>query len=198
MKNDHRSKFSNLGNWKGFNGIRTRDLRDTGAMLYQLSYEATQWERGQFIGGRGFESRRSLYFFRLLLSNCLNWKIYCDDHSSLCSTTAVQIYELFHIYFTSVHGSHRKLQVSQPTDWYTKVIIFWRIHRGWWMNEWSLEHEAKIRNSLDDKRRIATFVNNLTKKNQKKSLNQLIDTHKCSVIVFRSHKDWRINEWSLD
>ena len=31
------------------NGIRTRDLRDTGAMLYQLSYEATHWERGQFI-----------------------------------------------------------------------------------------------------------------------------------------------------
>ena len=23
------------------------------------------------------------FFFRLLLSNCLNWKIYCDDHSSL-------------------------------------------------------------------------------------------------------------------
>ena len=52
MKSDHRSKFSNLSNWKeeawkkkkkkknqGFNGIRTRDLRDTGAMLYQLSYE---------------------------------------------------------------------------------------------------------------------------------------------------------------
>ena len=45
---DHRSKCSNLSNWKeeawknkGFNGIRTRDLRDTGAMLYQLSYEAT-------------------------------------------------------------------------------------------------------------------------------------------------------------
>ena len=37
--------------WKnqGFDGIRTRDLRDTGAMLYQLSYEATHWERGQFI-----------------------------------------------------------------------------------------------------------------------------------------------------
>ena len=40
--------FSNLSNWKeeawknqGFNGIRTCDLRDTGAMLYQLSYEAT-------------------------------------------------------------------------------------------------------------------------------------------------------------
>ena len=46
---------SNLSNWKekawkkkkknqGFNGIRTHDLRDTGAMLYQLSYEATHWD----------------------------------------------------------------------------------------------------------------------------------------------------------
>ena len=25
----------------------------------------------------------ALIFFRLLLSNWLNWKIYCDDHSSL-------------------------------------------------------------------------------------------------------------------
>ena len=25
----------------------------------------------------------ALIFFRLLLSNCLNWKIYCDDHCSL-------------------------------------------------------------------------------------------------------------------
>ena len=58
VKCDLRSKFSNLSNWKeeawkkknqGFNGIRTHDLRDTGAMLYQLSYEATHWEQGQFI-----------------------------------------------------------------------------------------------------------------------------------------------------
>jgi len=49
VKNDHRSEFSNLSNWKeeaskkkhwGFNGIRTRDLRDAGAMLYQLSTTA--------------------------------------------------------------------------------------------------------------------------------------------------------------
>ena len=32
----------------------------------------------------------ALIFFRLLLSNCFNWKTYCDDHSSLSSTTAVQ------------------------------------------------------------------------------------------------------------
>ena len=56
VKNDHRSKFSNLSDWKeepwknqGFNGIRTRDLSVTGALLHQLSYEATHWERGQFI-----------------------------------------------------------------------------------------------------------------------------------------------------
>ena len=57
VKSDHRSKFSNfkqlerrsLKKNQGFNGIRTHDLRDTGAMLYQLSYEATHWERGQFI-----------------------------------------------------------------------------------------------------------------------------------------------------
>ena len=56
VKKDHRSEFSNLSNWKkkpeknqGFNGIRTRDLRVAGALLYQLSYEATYWERGPFI-----------------------------------------------------------------------------------------------------------------------------------------------------
>ena len=58
VKNDHRSKCSNLikqlerrslKTFFGFNGIRTRYLRDTGAMLYQLSYEATHWKGGQFI-----------------------------------------------------------------------------------------------------------------------------------------------------
>ena len=41
MKSDHRSKFSNLSNWKEEAwkiraSTGTRDLRDTGAMLYQL------------------------------------------------------------------------------------------------------------------------------------------------------------------
>ena len=34
---------------QGFKEIRTRDLRDAGVMLYQLSYEATHLERGQII-----------------------------------------------------------------------------------------------------------------------------------------------------
>ena len=48
VKNDHIGKKKPEKN-QGFNGIRTRDLRVTGALLYQLSYEATHWERGQFI-----------------------------------------------------------------------------------------------------------------------------------------------------
>ena len=63
MKNDHRSKFSNLSNWKG---------------------EA--WKREHRTGiaeVTGSNPVEALIFFRLLPSNCLNWKIYCDDHSSL-------------------------------------------------------------------------------------------------------------------
>ena len=169
VRNDHRSKFSNLSNWKeeawknqSFNGIRTCDLHDTGAMLYQMSYETTHWERGQFIefispvrsendvkyiwitsylncGCRWINSYidelinsytlhiiftpRGRYelnkltslpmcaFISQLVENntgiaeitgsnpveapifsgfffpiCLNWKIYCDDHSSLSFT----------------------------------------------------------------------------------------------------------------
>ena len=50
VKSDHRSKFSNLSNWKEeawkISGIRTCDLCDTSEMLDQLSCEATQWEQG--------------------------------------------------------------------------------------------------------------------------------------------------------
>ena len=60
VKSDHRSKFFQFKQLErrrlkkkkknqGFNRIRTRDLRVAGALLYQLSYEATHWERGQFI-----------------------------------------------------------------------------------------------------------------------------------------------------
>ena len=45
----------------------------------------------------------ALIFFRLLLSNCLNWKIYCDDHSSVCSL-AKHIVSLL-VYF-SVKGTN--------------------------------------------------------------------------------------------
>ena len=53
----------------------------------------------RYRGGHGFESFEALVFFRLL-SNCLNWKIYCDDHSSLSSTTAVHIWIISYILHT--------------------------------------------------------------------------------------------------
>ena len=61
-------------------GFEPMTSANTGAMLYQLSYEATHWEQGQDMNSINIEA---LIFFRLLLSNCLNWKIYCDDHTSL-------------------------------------------------------------------------------------------------------------------
>ena len=137
VKSDHRSKFSNLSNWKeeawknqGFNGIRTRDLRDTGAMLYQLSYEATHWERGQFIEFISSRwSRWSPDFFRLLLSSCLNWKIYCDDHSSLSSTTAVQIWIIsYKLHIISLHGTRNMFcndkTKTEPAQKLSDILIY--------------------------------------------------------------------------
>ena len=56
LKNDHRSKFyklklerRSLKKNQGFHEIQNHDLCDTGAMLYQLSYGATHWERVRFI-----------------------------------------------------------------------------------------------------------------------------------------------------
>ena len=67
-ESDHRSKFSNLSNWKEEAWKKSGLQRDSNPV------EAL------------------IFFVRLLLSNCLNWKIYCDDHSSLSSITAVQIW----------------------------------------------------------------------------------------------------------
>ena len=39
----------------------------------------------------GLNPVEALILFRHLLCNCLNWKINCDDHSSLSCKTAVHI-----------------------------------------------------------------------------------------------------------
>ena len=41
-----------------------------------------------------------IFFFRLLLSNCLNWKIYCDDHFSLS----------FNLLFVKINRSMNKFK----------------------------------------------------------------------------------------
>ena len=46
----------------------------------------------------------ALIFFPASSSNCLNWKIHCNDHSSLSSITAVQN-ESFHIFFHIINNA---------------------------------------------------------------------------------------------
>ena len=98
VKNDHRSKFSNLSNWKeeawkiqGFNGIRTRDLRDTGAMLYQLSYKATHWERGQFIESI---SREECNDVKYIWNNSYIWTAVVDQSEEWSSQWIFQFEKL--------------------------------------------------------------------------------------------------------
>ena len=89
MKSDHRSKFSNLSNWKE----ELTSLPMCGFIAQLVEH------RTGIAEVTGSNPVEALIFFGLLLSNCLNWKIYCDDHSSLHLLPQYK-YELFHIYFT--------------------------------------------------------------------------------------------------
>ena len=60
-----------------------------------------------------------IFFSGLLLSNCLNWKIYCDDHSSLSSTTAVQKWIISYI----LHKIMTVVVVTGTIFGITKLII---------------------------------------------------------------------------
>ena len=103
VKSDHRGKISNLSNWKEeawkISGIRTRYELNKLTSLPMCGFTAQLVEhRTAITEVTGSNPVEALIFFRLLPSNCVNWNIYCDDHSSLSLTTAVQ-YE-FLIYFT--------------------------------------------------------------------------------------------------
>ena len=65
---------------------------------------------------------------RSKFSNLSNWKIYCDDHSSLSSTTAVQKWI---ISYTSHHDSKLLLFYDKvnPLD-YSKIVLWGRVF-GW-------------------------------------------------------------------
>ena len=96
VKNDHRSIFSNLSN-------KLTSLPMCGFIAQLVEH------RTGITEVTGSSPVEALIFFRLLLSDCLNWKIYCDDHSLLSSITAVHIYELFRIYITSFHFSREDM-----------------------------------------------------------------------------------------
>ena len=66
-------------------------------------------------------------FFRLLLFNCLNWKIYCD-HSSLPSTTAVRIWTISYKLHTLPLCNKRVLYLSRIT-WRSLTLFPMMINR---------------------------------------------------------------------
>ena len=81
VKCDHRSKFSNLST--SFHCTGRYELNKL-TSLPMCGFIAQLVEHRTGIAEvSGFVSCRSPDFFRLLLYNCLNWKIYCDDHISL-------------------------------------------------------------------------------------------------------------------
>ena len=125
VKSDHRSKFSNLSNWneeawKKRSGLqwdlnlwppRYRcDALPTELWSHTLGARSIYWVHitrhcTGIVEVMVSNPVEALIFFRLLLSNCLNWKIYCDDHSSLSSTTAVQIWIIsYKLHIISLHG----------------------------------------------------------------------------------------------
>ena len=80
----------------------------------------------RYRGGHGFESRWSPDFFRLLLSSCLYWKIYCDDHSSLSSTTAVHIWIIsYKLHICSTRARFADLVTGTPQDCVTETAKPW-------------------------------------------------------------------------
>ena len=82
--------LSNCINWK----IYSNDMNSNKLTLLPMCGFITQLAEhcSAIAEVTGSNHIKTLIFFRLLLSNCLNWKIYCDDHSSLSFTTAVQIW----------------------------------------------------------------------------------------------------------
>ena len=78
------------------------DALPTELWIHTLGARSIYWFFShRYRGGHGFKSRWSLdFFFQASSFQLLKLdEIYCDDHSSLSSTTAVKMTELFHINF---------------------------------------------------------------------------------------------------
>ena len=134
VKSDHHSKFSNLSNWKEeawkISGLQ-QDSNPWAARNRCDARPTKLWSEVNLLNS--YLPAEALLFFRLLPSNCLKWKIYYDDHSSLSSTTAVQ-YE-FHIYSYKGQGTKHttvKWSIKEKTR-----QLQWQRHKSMiWLVEW--------------------------------------------------------------
>ena len=129
-RNDRRSERNLcLKKIQDFSGVWAPDLVITGAMLYQLSYEATDvGSRSNFFHGNiwthnwpapivssfiaqlvehrtdnrevtGSNPVEVLNFFQASLRNCINC-VHCDDHFFIFTSFPLFIYDLFQISLT--------------------------------------------------------------------------------------------------
>ena len=81
VNSDHRSKFPKLS--RSFHCSGIYELHKL-TSLTMCSFIAQLVERRTgFAEVTGSNPIKALIFFRLLLSSCLNWKVFCDYHSSL-------------------------------------------------------------------------------------------------------------------
>ena len=78
----------------------------------------------RYRGGHGFESRWSPDFFRLLLSSWLNWKICCDDHSSLSIFVKLLCFFFFYLVFTCSNQWCKRNKRQREESWSVKRTAF--------------------------------------------------------------------------
>ena len=80
----------------------------------------------------------ALIFFRLLLSNCLNWKIYFDDHTSLSELMFLGIdmfWALLSLILASRLAARAKMSlsraqnISMPAN-INSIVIFYPVNKG--------------------------------------------------------------------
>ena len=94
----------------GLNGIRTQGLCDTGAVLYQLSYQAnwelvTLWVRNILVDGKEYK-----WVYHFDFTNCVVHN--CDGESYLHIFLRSSTYMIFHI-FTCIFTMHGYITNSQ-------------------------------------------------------------------------------------
>ena len=89
----------------------------------------------------------ALIFFRLLLSNCLNWKICCEDHSSLSSTTAVQMWIIS--YRLHKLSQLQNTQLNLLTVTFLAILKWTAINHRWLFVDGSVKEAKDWRLSLN-------------------------------------------------
>ena len=94
--------------YQGFNRILTRNLRDTGAMLDQLSCEATHWERGQFV------ESNDIYEFHIYFTS-----FHCTGRYELNKLTSLPMRG-----FTALLVEHHTAGIAQVTGFFFSSGFF--------------------------------------------------------------------------